>query len=167
MAEDQQSQFDDVIIWIGKPLFKPYALHHILKIEDTIRFFVISIILFLLFSVFGGTIYNWKSLLIFILVVIGTHIIGISFKILNYKKIKYWITKEHLYIQNGLSRSPTIIEKKKIIFINTEISGIDKKYDTATVLIDTGEIKTEDTGKHKVYHRLESIENHTEVLRYL
>ena len=168
MSKAQVNQFDDIVLWIGRPLFKPYLLNHIFSYESTIQILLIGLIFPLFGSVLNKTNFDWKNFSVFVLLLSVGAIIQILLKIIGYRNTKYWITKDALYIQTGVI-SPNVISipKNTILFIDIEKSSAEQKLNAGTVIIDDGELKKRDLEEYKVYKKLIAIANPEDAVRFL
>jgi len=162
----QESQFDDVILWMDKPLFKPYLINHIFSYRSTVQILVIGLGLSLTFCLWKGAKYDWNGFLSFVTVLSVVAFFQILIKIVTYRNIKYWITKDTLYIQTGVIR-PTVtsIQKSKIHSIDIQKSSAEKKYDAGTIVIDDGELEKRDSEEYKVNKKLIAVRNPEKAVR--
>jgi uncharacterized membrane protein YdbT with pleckstrin-like domain len=167
MTINPKSQLNDLVLWIGKPLFKPYLVTQIIAYKWTIIILLLGIGIPLIGTTLDGSLFNWENTIAFICIVTAIGIGQILLKIIGFKNRKYWITKEAVYIQSGVIRSSVrVIEKSKMVFIDVKKNKFDRKYNTGTIVIDCGETKRRDNEEYKIYQRLEAIQNPEEVLRF-
>jgi len=160
------SQFDDVILWMDKPLFKPYLINHIFSYKGTIQILVTGLGLSLTFCLWNRTRYDWTGFLSFVTVLSVVAFVGILIKIVTYRNIKYWITKDAVYIQTGvINPTVTSIQKDKIHSIDIEKSRMEKKCDAGTIVIDDGELRKADSEEYKVYKKLIAVKNPEKAVR--
>jgi Bacterial PH domain len=168
MDRNQESQFDDIVLWTGRPLFKPYLINHILSYQSTIRILITGLAISSIGSLGNNPGFDWNTFLTFSAILCIAGIVQILLRIVSYRNIKYWITKDAVYIQNGVIRPVVIsIQKDKIIYIDIKKSSAEEKQGAGTVIIDDGEIKKRDLDEYKVYKNLIAIKNPEEAVRLL
>jgi membrane protein YdbS with pleckstrin-like domain len=168
MDSNRKSQFDDIVLWSGRPLFKPYLINHIFSYLSTIRILLIGLTIALSGSMWNNKKIDWNSFLLFIVILSIAFILQVLFKIVGFRNIRYWITKDAVYIQTGAIRPGVIlIQKSKILYANIEKSSAEEKYGVGTVIIDDGEIRKPDLDEYKVLKKLIAIKNPEKTIRLL
>ena len=168
MNRTQESQFNDFVLWMGRPLFRPYLINHIFSYKRTVQIVLISLTISLAGSLWDNTKFDWNNLVGFVAILCIVGFLQIILKIFGYHNTKYWITKDAVYIQTGVIK-PTVasIRKGKILFIDIKKSTEEEKRGAGTVVIDDGELKRRDLEEYKVYKKLIAIKNPEEAVRLL
>jgi uncharacterized membrane protein YdbT with pleckstrin-like domain len=168
MDKNSKSQFDDTIIWIDKPVFRAYVKRHILTYKGAFQVLLIGSAISLLASLLNQQMYDWIGFLYFAGILLFVGITQLLLKMIGYNKTRYWITRQAVYIQGGIiKRRVTSIPRTSIIFLDIEMSEIERKCHAGTVLIDCGETKISDGEKQKLFRRLEAIPNPEAVIKLL
>lgn len=167
MQIDNTSNLNQVILWEGKPEFKPYATIGFLDFIRSIAFGCFVVTVFIILSKVGQFSLNWIAMTMILVISFLDGLIRFVIKILNYKKTSYRITDKRVYIKNGIIDSHVKeIGKDKIKHIDTNISKIERKYNAGTILIWTGEVKESDNQEVKVLYKFESVKDVNEILRF-
>jgi uncharacterized membrane protein YdbT with pleckstrin-like domain len=168
MNSTEKSQFSDIVLWMGRPLFKPYLINHIFGYKSTIQILLIGLVISLFSSLWDNKIFDWSNFLSFIIILCIAGIFQLLVKIIGYRNTKYWITNDAVYIQTGVIKSTVIsIQKNTILFINVKKSDAEEKLGAGTIIIDDGEIKKKELEEYKVYKNLIAIKNPEVALRLL
>jgi membrane protein YdbS with pleckstrin-like domain len=168
MDEKYKNRFTDVVLWKGKPLFRPYLVKHIFSYNGVIQILLMGIGISIIGSLINKMNYDWKGFFSFVVVLCCAGAIQTLFKAISYNKTCYWITKDAVYIQSGLIKPEvTAIEVAAIRFVNIEKSAIEEKNNAGTIIIDCGETELRDNEEYKILHKLLAVANPEDVIRLI
>lgn len=163
-----ESLFDDIVLWQGKPLLRPYLINGIVANDWKIYLFITGFSVIMGSGLLKGEKFDLHILLTGLKILTIVCVVETLLWFVSYRNAKYWITKDAVYIQKGIL-SPKVIsvQKKKIIRIDIEKSKAEKRLNAGTIIIDDGEIKDNDGKEEKVYKKLIAIEDPEAVVRLL
>jgi hypothetical protein len=168
MNQPQNNQYPDVVLWTGKPMFKPYVTDHILKTVSGLQLFLVFLTITLGSTFLQHKKYNWEVIFIFSVFVSVMYFIQTVLHLIGYRNVKYWITKDAVYIQKGvISPEVVSVHKKNMIRIDITKSKREKKPGAGTIVIDDGETKEDDGKEVKVYKYLFAIKDPEAAVRLL
>jgi uncharacterized membrane protein YdbT with pleckstrin-like domain len=168
MNQPQNNQYPDVVLWTGKPLFKPYITDYILSTLSGLQLFLVFLTITLGGAILQHEKYNWAAIVTFSVFIGVIYFIQTVLRIIGYRNVKYWITKDAVYIQKGVISAEVVsVHKKNMIRIDITKSRLEEKLGAGTIVIDDGETKEDDGKEVRVYKNLFAIKDPEAAVRLL
>lgn len=168
MDQSQINQQSEIILWTGKPLFKPYLMKHLLTYLTPLLINLVFLATCIAASLKHGEKYYDSFGFTTFTIIIILLTIQTLYKIVAYRNTQYWITKDAVYIHpGGMQTIADSIPKKKIIHIDITQSKQEEKLGAGTIVIDDGETKEDDGKEVKVYKYLYAIKDPVAAVRLL
>ncbi|MCU4173919.1 PH domain-containing protein [Carboxylicivirga sp. N1Y90] len=154
-------------IWKGTPFFKAYLLNSIRSFIYNLVFLAIIYLSFEFVSIQEDIeIIPWV-LPVVLIITVGQSVFLFTMRMLEFKNIKYTITKDFLKIERGIFNVSTkLIKIEQIQFVETKKGFINKFFDVTTIKFYCGkDVKDSDGDVRKTFDEFESIISSSEVLK--
>ena len=158
----------EAVIWEGRPVFRPYLLMQL-------RWFVhgLGIVALTFLPCLAARLYkpevDWTKAYDMYLLALGIMICVLLNRMMGWRWARYVITERKIYFRKGgLLFFSKIYDRRKIVHVDVEVSGIEKKNDVETLVFYFGEIgKDEDGNEYKIFRKFECIADAASVLKIL
>jgi len=157
--------YDEKILWVGKPEFKPYIIGSFLKEGAALLLFAIFVGFTFILSLLNKSEYGWNLILTFASIIIIISIYKILSKIIGYRKTKYVISDQMVLIKKGLLNNIMTIGKDEIKFVDIKSTKIERKYNVGTIMLYTEEIVKSEDVENRKYYSLDSVKNPEDIIK--
>ncbi len=159
-ANDLDLKGNEQILWMGKPLLKPFIFSPYAKIiAGFLLLYIWTVVLVGYLAVNYGEEFP-KFYVYFILAagfLPGFAALFLLYKKIEHKNLRYAVTDNRVIIESGLFVKKTLtIELDTILRCRIYSTFVDNMYGSGSIMLDAGEL---DKRKRDVYHALYSIPN--------
>lgn len=166
MKTDFITSPDEKILWQGTPLYTPFIMPRVLELFDSLKFLAFATLSIIAISKAGGYHLEYEYLSLFAFVVISISIIRLGKRHLDGMGTTYYVTNHRVVIHNKNATITTkSLDRSWIKALDMTTSKTEQKYGVGTILIDTGEVRQNESQEEKVLYRLEAIPEPGSVLR--
>lgn len=158
---------EEKILWQDKPLYRPFIMPVVLELFDALKFLAFATLTVLIIGKVGGQQPDRGFLYFFALAILGFHVVKLVKRHLDAKETTYYLTNHRVVILNKNATITTkSLDRSWIQALDVSISRSEQKYGVGTILIDIGEVDTNEEGqKQPVLYKLEAIRGPETVYR--
>ena len=162
---DSVKNDNEEIMWIGKPLFLPYALSSLWSGVGLVSFIFFGIILSKCAKNQDGSKVDLNSNWIFILPVLF-FLAEVVYKLFSFSNTSYAYTNRRVMMRTGfIGTSFKSIDYDKISDIEVTVSFIERYFNVGTIKFFSGRTQTDEGKTTKLYDNWEAIANPYEVFK--